>query len=123
MSLTQNAAPVFISSQTEAADPVAYAAHPLLARLTSALRAPLLPMIGFAELCAGEATPAQRQAWAAEILAASRQHLAMLDCTLALAAGRPPTTSDPAMLATAAAAVGALRSLLRPEAPAQDYHH
>ena len=110
-----------------AADAADYAALPSLARLTSALRAPMLPVIGFAELAAGEATPAQRQAWAVEILAASRQVLAILDCTLALAAGRPPATSDVATLAAGRDAVAALRSLIQPDAPAgtpaSDCHH
>jgi hypothetical protein len=119
MSFTQNAPAVFDPVLAEAADPLAYAAHPPLARLTSALRAPLLPVIGFAELCAGEATPAERQAWASEILAASRQFLDVLDCTLALAAGRTPATADLPTMAAAADAVGALRSLLQHQAPTE----
>ncbi len=97
-----------------ATDTADYAALPPLARLTSALRAPLLPVIGFAELSLGDALPDQRQAWAVEILNASRQVLAVLDCTLALAAGRPPGTTDAATLATAAEAVAALRALIQP---------
>jgi hypothetical protein len=110
-----------------AADAADYAALPQLARLTSALRAPMLPVIGFAELAAGEASSAQRQAWALEILVASRQVLAILDCTLALAAGRPPATSDLATLAAGQDAVAALRTLIQPETtsgfPAPECHH
>ncbi len=109
------------------ADPADYAALPPLARLTAALRAPLLPVIGFAELSAGDATAEQQRAWAAEILAGSRQVLAVLDRTLALAAGRPPTTTDRATLAAAAEAVAALRVLIQPAVTAGprdgDCHH
>ncbi len=112
MSLSQTLPELPDAALADAADLVAYAAHPALAQLTAVLRAPLLPVIGFAELCAGEATPAERQAWAGEIVAASRSLLEVLDCTLALVAGRPTTTTDRPTLAAAATAVGALRCLL-----------
>lgn len=101
------------AAQVAWTDPTANTALPPLARLTAALRAPLLPVIGFAELSAGDDAAEHHQAWAREILASSRQMLAVLDCTSALAAGRPPTTADAATLASATEAVAALRQLMQ----------
>ena len=114
MSYVPPSAALHMAPLTTSADPADYAALPPLARLTAALRSPLLPVIGFAELSCGEATAEQRQAWAQEILEASRHLLAVLDCTLALAAGRPAATGDQATLGTATEAVAALRALILP---------
>ncbi len=93
-------------------DGASYAANPPLAILASALRSPLLPVIGFADLITAGAPAAEVQAWASEISTSSRQMLAILDCTLALAAGRTPPMVDSQTLAAAQDAVAALRQLL-----------
>lgn len=89
------------------------AANPDLALLTDALRAPLIPIIGFAELLAITVPPGKAADHAGEVVAASRHLLAVTDHFLALAAGQALSAcSDPALAATAAAAVAAARRLL-----------
>ena len=93
-----------------------YAANPPLAVLVAALRAPLVPVVGFAELIASTSTQAEVGTWAAEISASSRGVLAVLDASLALAAGRTAPNEDPEVWACAAEALAALRKLLVPTA-------
>ena len=93
----------------------AQAANPPLATLAQALRAPLLPVVGYAELMADARTLPEAQRWAAEILLASRELRGVLDCTLALAGGRAvPHNAAPQAQSAAEDAVAALRRLLAP---------
>jgi signal transduction histidine kinase len=64
---------------------VAVAANPPLALLAEALREPLIPIIGFAELLTQEPLPPDAaRRYGQEVLASSRQLLAVLDATLLL---------------------------------------
>lgn len=91
------------------------AANPALAVLSEALRGPLVPIIGFAQLLEAEAPPHSRgQRYADEIRAAAEGLLALLDAALAEAAGRaPPEGTPPAARAAGQDVVAAARSLLR----------
>lgn len=94
----------------------AHAANPALATLAQALRAPLLSAIGYAELVAQAESAAESRRWAGEMLTASRELLAVLDCVLALAAGRtPPCAASPDAVAAAEDSIAALRCLLAPK--------
>jgi hypothetical protein len=90
----------------------AHAANPPLATLAGALRAPLVPMIGYAELIAQAEVSATSRSWAEEIVASGRALLAVLDCTLALAAGSAPPPALPEALAAAEDTLAAFQRLL-----------
>ena len=99
----------------------AHAANPPLATLAQALRAPLLPMVGFAQLIAHSEASPEIRGWAAEILSNGTSLLGVLDATLALAAGHAPERTSPEALAAAEDAVAALRRLLAAAGPGEDY--
>ncbi len=95
-----------------------HTANPPLAVLAGTLREPLVPMIGFAQLLLEPNSPLEGRIYANEILAGSRKLLALLDCCMALLAGRSAPDASPAELAAAEDVVAALHSLLIP--PAQN---
>ncbi len=105
-------APDTTAAPCRPAEAAAHTANPALATLAHALRGPMLPVIGFAELL-DEMPGGGNQAWAHEVLTSSREMLEVLDCTLALLAGRASPEASTGARAAAEDAVAALRHLLR----------